>query len=224
MTARELNLLDRTATERSTEYVDLVFVAVLGLLGIVGFRTVYGGWSWLTTGGSGSGLAAGMALGYLGLRRRLDPLLLALATAAVYFVLSGVAVSQEALAEVVPTTGTLRGAAVGAIRSWAELLTAVPPVGRLGNLGVVPLICGLVGGLLATSAALRSRGIVRPLVPLVGILVLAILFGTDRPASLVLQGAAFAAVAIAWVSYRRRGTRVSASSTVGPGRRSSVGS
>lgn len=215
--ARPLDLAPPSTTiEESTDLPDLVFVAVLGLLGIVGFRSVYGGWSWLTTGGAG--LAAGIALGYVGRRRRLDALLLAVATVAVYFVLSGIAISQDAISQVVPTPGTVRGAADGAVWSWAELLTALPPVGRLGNLGVVPLMCGLLGGVLATSAALRTKGMLRPLVPLVGIVVLAILFGTDRPASVLLQGAVFAAVSIAWVAFRRRGTRMSASATAGTGR------
>lgn len=206
----------QTVEGEGSDVPDVVFVAVLGLLAIVGFRTVYGGWSWLSAGGAG--LVAGIALGVVGRRRRFDVLLVAVATAAIYFVLSGVAISQNAVGRVVPTPATLRGAATGAVSAWAELLTAVPPVGRLGNLGVVPLMCGLVGAVLATSAALRTTGIVRPLLPLLGVLVITILFGTEEPASLLLQGAGFAGVSIAWVAYRRRGTRLSASSTVGVGR------
>lgn len=205
-----------TGDESVGVYADIGFAIVLGLLGIVGFRTVFGGWSWLVIGGSG--LLCGIGLGYLGQKRKWDTLILALATTAVYFVLSGIAISQVAVAQVVPTPATIRGAASGAIWGWVELLTAVPPVGRLGNLGSVPLICGLVGGALSSSAALRTKGVLRPVLPMVTVLALGILFGTDQPASLVLQGAGFAVVAIAWVSFRRRGTKASAAATAGTSR------
>ena len=74
--ARPLDVRSAAAeTEAASEVPDLVFIAVLGLLGIVGFRTVYGGWSWLVAGGSG--LAAGIALGVIGRRRSLAGLLVA---------------------------------------------------------------------------------------------------------------------------------------------------
>lgn len=214
--ARRLDSSTVSARGDAGDLADLAFVAILGLLGIVGFRTVYGGWSWLVDGGCG--LVAGIALGIVGRRRRLDPLVVGLATAAVYFGLSGVAIADQSVAGVVPTATTLRGAASGAVWGWAQLLTTVPPIGSHGALGVVPLLCAIAAGVLATSAALRTTGIVRPLAPLVALVVVAILFGTDEPASLVLQGGAFAAVAIAWVAYRRRGTRATAAATVGRGR------
>ncbi len=195
---------------------DVVFVAVLGLLGIAGFRTVYGGWSWLIAGGAG--LAAGIVIGVVGRRRRLDALIVALLTLVTYFALSGLAISSGTIVGFVPTLSTFEGAANGAVFGWAELLTTLPPVGRAGNLGVVPMLCGLVAGVLATTAALRTRGLLRPLLPLVALLIVGILFGTEEPASLLLQGAAFGAVTIGWVAFRRRGRRASAAAAVGRGR------
>lgn len=74
----------------------------------------------------------------------------------------------------------------------------------------MPFISTFMAVLLATTAARRTDGVVHAVAPLVGLVVTSILFGLAEPASLLLQGAAFAVVVTAWISVRRRGSRASA--------------
>ena len=69
---------------------------------------------------------------------------------------------------------------------------------------VVPYLCGFAAATLGFSLARRlSRPIWALLAP-VSVLVLSILLGTAQPASLLLQGAFFGAVALVWVVLRAR--------------------
>lgn len=188
-------------------------VLALGSCSVLGFRTIFGGTGWIIV--CAVGLLVGTAIGWLSAHRRFDALTTAVLTVVAYFLLSGVAIPDEALARVIPSPITVQRAATGAVRGWSEILTTLPPIGTAGGLLVVPLICTLVGATLAASAAFRTTGVLRPVLPLVGVSIASILFGIERPASLLVQGAMFATAATAWVAVRRRGTQNSAAATSG---------
>lgn len=181
--------------------VDVAGLGGLGALALFGFRNAYGGTRYFLAGVVG--LVVGMAIAWFGARRRLGVLPTALLTVIGYLVVGGVVVApNETIAGFVPTPGSIQAMADGAVAGWARLLTSLPPVGEADNLLAVPFLSGLLCGLLALTVSLRSR---KPLFALVFptiVLALGILFGIQEPASLLLQGAVFAVVAIAWASYR----------------------
>lgn len=186
--------------------VDVAGLGGLTALALFGFHNTYGGTRYFLAGVVG--LAVGMAVAWLGARRRLSALTTALAAVLGYFVVGGVVVAPgETIAGFAPSPGSVQALADGAVAGWARLLTSLPPVGEADNLLAVPLLSGLLCGLLALTMSLRSR---RPLFALVFptvLLALGILFGTQEPASLFLQGAAFAVVALSWASYRYQARR-----------------
>ncbi len=185
---------------------DVAGLGGLGALALFGFRSAYGGTRYFLAGVVG--LVVGMAVAWLGARRRLGAFTTALIAVIGYFVVGGVVVAQgETIAGFVPTPGSLEAMADGAVAGWARLLTSLPPVGEADNLLAVPLLSGLLCGLLALTVSLRSR---KPLFALAfptAVLALGILFGTQQPASLLLQGVVFAVVALSWASYRYQARR-----------------
>ena len=74
-------------------FVDVVAVAVLAACGLVGFRPVFGGTDWLVVGGSG--IAAGIAIAWVGLARRLGSLAVAGLAVAAYLALSGLSAPND---------------------------------------------------------------------------------------------------------------------------------
>lgn len=181
--------------------VDLVGLGVLGALALFGFRNTYGGTRYFLAGVVG--LALGMAVAWLGARRRLGALVTAALAVLGYLVVGGVVVAPaKTIAGFIPRPASLAAMVDGAVAGWARLLTSQTPVGEADNLLAVPLLSGLLCGLLALTVSLRSR---KPLFALVfptALLALGILFGTQKPASQLLQGAVFAVVALSWASYR----------------------
>jgi transglutaminase-like putative cysteine protease len=177
--------------------------AVLTTLGLIGFRSAFGGLAWL--GAGLAGVVAGAAVGYALARARV-PLLVGTAAGLVgFFLVGAVALRPDALGGVVPTPATFVALLRGAVQGWADLLTAVPPVGASPALLVIPLLCGYAGALLTTVLAVTVRRLHVCVLPASGVLALSVLCGVREPASLLLQGGVFGVVAIAWMSYRESG-------------------
>ncbi len=181
--------------------VDAAFVIVLGALGLVGFRSLYGGVAYLFVGLLG--IALGIAVTELA-RKWGQPVLAEAFVALVAFVLLGgaVAAPKSTLGGILPTASTLRALGHVGIYGWKELLTTPPPVGNSSDLLALPYIAGLVCGVAGQSVARRTRLAALPLAGPVLILALGILFGARHPASLALQGSVFVAVALAWIVVR----------------------
>jgi transglutaminase-like putative cysteine protease len=174
-------------------------------LATVGFRTSFGGHQYLVVALIGT--VAGGALGYLTVKLSV-PVVVATAAALALFVgLGAAAVPHAAFLHALPTPGVVRGLLDGAVRGWVHLMTTLPPAGPEGDLLAIPYLCGFAGGLLAVVAALRLQRWPACLVPPTAVLLAAVLVGTHFPASVVLQGGVFGALALAWVSIRagRRG-------------------
>lgn len=191
----------RTARPPRIVALDLLAAALLLTVTIIGFATTFDGPQYVVAGFGG--LAAGLALAYAGARWRWGILSLTGATVGAYFVLGGpLALPQTTLFGVVPTLDTLRQLAVGTVTSWKQLLTTVPPVAASDGHLVVPFILTLVGAVLTGSLAMRLRRPAWALLPALAVLVASILLGVAQPAAPLVEGVAFAAVAVVWLSLR----------------------
>jgi hypothetical protein len=181
--------------------VDLLFAAVLSSLAVIGFDSSFGGNEAYVVGVPA--VACGLAVGYLLVRWR-PPMLVGAAASTVAFLLLGgaVALRKEATAGLLPNGDVIHGLADGAINGWSRLLTSVPPAGQAGHLLTIPYLVGFAGALLAVVVAAAFPRWPICVAPPAGVLALAVLFGTERPASRLLQGAVFGAVTVAWICLR----------------------
>lgn len=186
--------------------MDAGFVVGLGALGLIGFRSLYGGVTYLLVGLLG--LALGIAVSELA-KKWGQPILAEAFVTLVAFVLLGgaVAVPKSVIGGVLPTASTLRALGHVGIYGWKELLTTAPPVGNSSDLLALPYIIGLVGGVAGQSMARRTRLAAAPLAGPVLILAFGILFGARHPASLALQGSLFGVLALAWTALRHHRDR-----------------
>lgn len=181
--------------------LDLVAVALLLAVGIVGFAPTFDSPAYLIA--AIGGLILGLALAWTGWWRRLGVLALTGATVAVYFVFGGaLALPHTCLFGIVPTLETWRQLAVGVVTSWKQLLTTVPPVSAADGHLIVPLVMTLVAAVVAGSLALRRTVPAWTLLPVAAYLALQILLGVAQPAAPVVQGVVFAAVTVAWLALR----------------------
>lgn len=180
---------------------DIAAVAALSVLALWGFRASFGGFTFLVVGVLG--LALGLGVAYLGAKLRLPLVVIAALALVVVVALSGaIALRTTAISGLIPTGTTLAGLGQGFTRGWKELVTTPPPVGALGYLLAIPYLCGFLAGLLGLTAALRSRRLWWGLLPPTLILAAGILTGLAEPVSIVLQGACYVAVALAWGAAR----------------------
>jgi hypothetical protein len=194
------------ARRLQAELIDLVVLAALSVLGLFGFGSAYGGSRYFLAGVIG--LTLGLAVGWWGARRR-QPLIVVVAGATLAFFLFGgaAAVPNSTFVGLLPSPSAAGDLVDGAIQGWARLLTLNPPVGDTANLLAIPYLCGLVAGVLSLSIALRTRHPALALPVPVAVLVLSILFGTVRPASLLLQGTLVGALALWWLAHLQRDRR-----------------
>lgn len=197
----------RASTRRTqSELVDLAVVAALCALGLFGFGSAYGGSRYFIAGAVG--LALGLAVGWWSARSRQPLIVVVAAGVLAFFVFGGAAaVPHSAIAGLLPGPDAVLDLVDGAIQGWARLLTMNPPVGDTANLLVIPYLCGIVAGVLALSLAHRTRHPALAVPVPVTLLVLSILFGTMRPASLLLQGTAFGGLALWWLTFVQRDRR-----------------
>ena len=184
-----------------SEVLDAAFVVVLGAIGILGFSTTYGGDAYLIIGAVG--LIFGVAISEATSRLRLPYVADIVITLFAFFLLGGaVALHVGNTASPIPTPGTLFTLADVGIRGWKELLTIRPPIGDTAGLLVIPYLIGLFGGMSGYSLARRTKLIALPVLAPLVILVISILFGTNQPAQLFVQGSVFGALVVLWWAVR----------------------
>jgi hypothetical protein len=178
------------------ELIDALALLVLTMIGIAGFRPAYGGHWYLVAGTAG--ISIGLLLSHAGQRARL-PLLAIVAASGLAFLLSGGVISQTGTVSL----PTLQAITSAAISGWQQLLTTARPVGRTAGLLVLPYLLGLFSGVAGHALARRTRAVLLPAAAPAVVVVLSILFGAPKPVDAVLQGAGFAAAALAWAAVRQ---------------------
>ena len=191
---------------RRNDVIDGAGALGLTLLALIGFRTTFAGSLYLLSGTAAALLAVPVA--YLAVRARASTWIRVAGALVVFVVASGpLALTTDAFVGLLPTPASLAALADGLINGWARLLTSVPPSGNTGHVLVVPYLCGFVGAGGAMLLALELRRHPLCVLPPTLVLALSILFGTEHPAALVLQGGVFAAASLAWAAHRTQRQR-----------------
>lgn len=182
--------------------LDLVAVALLLAVAVVGFGPTFEGAAHLVAGFGA--IVLGVAVAWLCARQRWGILPTAGLTVVAYFLFGGaLALPQTTLFGVIPTLDTWTQLAVGSVQSWKRLLTTVAPVAPDDGHLIVPFLLTLVAAVLTASLALRLRQAAWALIPVTAFLVGQILLGMTVPAVPLLQGIVFAVVAAVWLALRQ---------------------
>lgn len=188
------------------EVVDGGFTLALMSIALWAFESSYGGTEFWMVGIVASVVA--LIVIHLCSRFGLGPL----ATGAVWFVVyvtvGGVLANRdEALLGLLPSLDTLQSAITVPVEGWKQLLTTVPPVGDGGRLLTLPVFLGLFATAAGYTIARRRTWPLWPSAPSAAALALGILVGTLSPVSVVLHGAVFSSLVLAWASIRSQRAR-----------------
>ncbi|GAA1120328.1 transglutaminaseTgpA domain-containing protein [Arthrobacter flavus] len=193
----------RTATGWLRDSIDWVALTVLLVLGVLGFGPTFGGDPRYLAAGVG-GVLLGLGIAWLGARRAFGPWAVAATVLAVYLLAGhALAAPVESAFGFLPTLESLRILIVGVVFSWKDLLTVADPVGVARGMLVVPFLLSLVASTVAGSLAWRVRSPYWVLVPVTGLFILSIVFGTNNASLPALRGSLLVAVLVTWLAYRR---------------------
>lgn len=185
-----------------SQLTDAAFAVALVVLGVLGFRTSFGGQRFLIVGVVGALVGAAAAYGVL--RAKLSPLVAAASLVVVFGVTGACAVPDAAPAGFLPSPEAVAALGDGLANSWIKLLTSQTPAGAKDNLMVAPFFCAFLGSALSIVLAEKVRRFAVCVIPPVLVLAVSVLLGISKPANLLLQGGVFGAVAIAWIARRSR--------------------
>jgi len=183
------------------ELTDGLMLLALTLIGVAGFRYAYGGHGYLVAGAAG--VLLGIVLSHAGHRAKL-PLLAVAAAGLLAFLVSGGLVSRAGAAGGTPSLPVTQAVVNAAIHGWKELLTTARPVGTTARLLVLPYLLGLASGVAGHALARRTSRVLLPAVAPAAVIALSILFGAGHATAALLQGAGFAALALAWAALRQQ--------------------
>lgn len=191
---------------------DLGVLSLLSLLGVVGYETTFRGLDFLAA--AVAGIVVGTVAAVVGSLLRLGVVTTVLLGIVLYFLVGTPFVMPgAALVGVLPSLTSLAGLAVGAVHGWADILTIQAPVEAPAYVAAVPYaaatVVSLVGGLLVLRWLPSKRTPLRAAVVLIGpvlLLLSGILLGTDESFLAAVRGVAFAAIALAWIAWRRGAT------------------
>jgi len=189
------------------ELIDASALAALTMIGIIGLRPAYGGHGYLAAGAAG--VLLGLLLSHAGQRARL-PLLAVVAASILAFLVFGGVITETGTVSL-PTLQTITS---GAVSGWQQLLTTARPVGGTAGLLVLPYLLGMFSGVAGHALARRTATVMLPAAAPAVVVALSILFGAPQPADAALQGAGFAAVALAWAAVRQE-RRISRHAIIG---------
>jgi hypothetical protein len=180
---------------------DAAFVVVLGAIALSGLSLTYDGPRYLVVGVIGLGIGVVVAL----LTETLRASTAVAIGIGVYLLTCGpVVLPETTAAAVVPTQQTLAGILDGTINGWAGMLTTEPPLPTTsGPLLVPPFLCGLATGLAGVLMA-RLRLALAPLVPVVALVTIVILLGTNVSQLPTLYSCAVVALILCWGTLRHR--------------------
>jgi len=191
-------------------WADILVLAALSILGVLGFASSFGGNGYLLAGVGG--LAVGIAAAALTYMLRWGALPTVAVALAAYFLLgSAIAIPSQAIFGVLPSVQSMTSLLTGAVFGWADIVTLATPVGAPAYIAAVPYtatwLVGLVSTLLVTRwSAPRSRSAVRASVALIGpfaLYIVGIITGTEDSYLAGVRGVSFAVVALVWLGWRR---------------------
>lgn len=181
--------------------VDAVLVVALGVLCAWPLGAAYTGDRWLVA--VAVGVVLGVVVAWLSARWRWGPWVTTLAATAGYLAVgSAVAVPTRARSGFLPTADSLRDLVVGLAHSWRESLTLPVPLGENGVVLIVPLVTGLVGGLVAAVLLWRSRWPGLAGLVLVAVLLVSSAFGDIEAEGALLRGLVVAVAGVTWLRWR----------------------
>lgn len=188
------------------EMVDGLAVFALTLIALLAFQSSYGGTTYFILGSIAAVLGLGVA--YVGQKLSWPLIVTLIAGSAVYLVVLGaIALPHYGIAGFLPSPKSAVAALQTSVGGWKELITTAPPVGRTGDLMMLPVFAGFVSSLAAYTMARRLPFTPLALIPPVVVLGLGIATGTDQPVSVLIHGGLFIAVAIGWLAYREHTRR-----------------
>jgi hypothetical protein len=189
-------------------WVDMGFTLALAAVALTAFGSSFTGSAYLVLGLLGTVIA--IVVTHL-TRAAGWPMISAVVICLVLFFLLGGPLCLRSLGDTytLPSAGTLARVTDQAVFGWKDLLTTLPPVDGDGPLLVLPWLAGMVAGLVGSALAQLPvrRAWLAALLPVAGMTVVlsgAILLGVRHPQSLVVQGAVFTALALAWLAIRAR--------------------
>ncbi|KRF05027.1 hypothetical protein ASH00_11285 [Arthrobacter sp. Soil782] len=183
--------------------IDIGALVLLLGLGIVGFGPTFGGDLRYLAAGFG-GIAIGLVTAWLSTRHRWGFWPTAGVLLGAYLVLGhALAAPVESFLGFLPTLESLRVVIVGVVFSWKDLLTVADPVGISRGMLVVPFLSALLLAAVAGLLAWRVRTPYWVLLPVLGLFLVSIAFGTNRAALPELRGILLIVAATAWLAYRR---------------------
>jgi hypothetical protein len=196
----------RLAAPSTAELVDIVAVLALTIVALTTFHSSYGGLTYLVVGSIGA--VAGTAVAQLGHRFRWPLVVTSVVAVVVYVLVASVAaLRHHAIAGIVPGPRSMLEALTSAVTGWKELITVAPPVGSTGDLLVIPLATGMAAAFASMTLALRLRFAMPAIVPPMIVLGLGIAVGIDEPVSVLVHGAVFAGLVLAWLAWREHQRR-----------------
>ncbi len=210
--------MSRTATRTRTRphhlmpdaaaWIDIAFVLALTATVLSGLGASFTGHSYLVVGMVGALMAVVVthvckALGW--------PLIAPFVVLLGLFMVLGGPIALRSLGNTafLPSRATLSTLTDQAVFGWKDFLTTLPPVDGTGTLLVLPLVIGIVvayAGMASSRVHLKSAWLsaALPVALLTLALVGVLLLGVRHPASLLLQGGVFAALALGWLALRTR--------------------
>ncbi|HEY7225981.1 MAG TPA: transglutaminaseTgpA domain-containing protein [Micromonosporaceae bacterium] len=179
--------------------MDAAFMVVLGTITLAGLDRTYDGPRYLVVGVIG--LCIGAIVGVL--TERLRASTSAAIGVVVYLLTCGpVVLPETTIAAVLPSAQTLAGITDGTVNGWRDMLTTQPPLPTVsGPLLVPPFLLGLAAGLAGVLVA-RLRLALAPLVPVLSLVALVILFGTELSKPPTLFACLFVALTLLWGTLR----------------------
>ncbi|MBJ7355944.1 transglutaminase domain-containing protein [Nocardioides sp.] len=189
----------RTGQQR---LVDAVCVLVLTGLVLFGFDETFSGREYLATGLTGAGVVVLIAMAVTAARGPRTDIFL-LAAAAAYVPVGAVTAFRPFAEGRVPTGDELLEVLTATLTGTEELLTTIPPLDPVGSVMVLPYALGFLGAGASVWLAFRTRRTLAPVLPLLMAEAAVILLGPLRSGERTLVvGAAFAALAYWWASWR----------------------
>ena len=196
---------------------DLAVVAALLLAASATWGPVFGDMQGYVAGAGGVLLGLGIAA--LGVWLRLTPWLTAVLGMLGYLAFGGlIALRETATGGVLPTARTFQMLMVQSFKGWKDLLTLTPPASAFLGPTVLPYLVCTVAGLVAGSVVLRTRRGEWAMLPVAGVLVSGILFGSQHAPLARWIGVFIGMTGLAWWSRtveRRRVVRTGRAQTLG---------